>query len=204
MFEHVRQNIIREHKWHWISIYVNFFIDSPQPLDQVETLSDIADVENAVDDLSDDDKDPRLILPKLKPNKAKKVSCAQESTREDIQIQLCSRWVIRWAWDLNVFPCVSFQRKKKDKLKEKKKKLVITKYIPFKQSGFVKRVVLFRPNPESKVKKRPAWYLPPVIRPRSRPWSAMIRRMRAARAFQVSPLKPIPSIPPLSHKLHGN
>jgi len=97
MFEHVRQNIIREHKWHWISIYVNFFIDSPQPLDQVETLSDIADVENAVDDLSDDDKDPRLILPKLKPNKAKKVSCAQESTREDIQIQLCSRWVIRWA-----------------------------------------------------------------------------------------------------------
>lgn len=42
-------------------------------MEEVETLSDIADNENAVDDLSDDEtKEARLILPKLKPDKKDK------------------------------------------------------------------------------------------------------------------------------------
>lgn len=47
-----------------------------QKLEDVETLSDIVDNENAVDDLSDDDtKEPRLVLPKLKEDKnVRKVS----------------------------------------------------------------------------------------------------------------------------------
>lgn len=51
-------------------IFIFFFL---QPLEQVETLSDIVDNENAVDDLSDDEtKEPRLILPKLRPDKKDK------------------------------------------------------------------------------------------------------------------------------------
>ena len=42
-------------------------------MEDVETLSDIADNENAVDDLSDDEtKEPRLILPNLNPKKDKR------------------------------------------------------------------------------------------------------------------------------------
>ncbi|KAH3834040.1 hypothetical protein DPMN_107358 [Dreissena polymorpha] len=47
-----------------------------KPLDQIETLSDIADNENAVGDLSDDE--PRLILPNLRPVKKSKSKRARD------------------------------------------------------------------------------------------------------------------------------
>lgn len=79
----------------------------------------------------------------------------------------------------------------------KKKKVVISRYVPFEITPFVRKVVLFRPNPHPAPTKHSKWFLPPVTRPRSRPWSAMIKRLRRARVNQVSPIKPI------RPKLHG-
>lgn len=60
-------------------------------MEDVETLSDIADIENAVDDLSDDEtKEPRLILPNLKEGKKdkRKVSYTTNDKVEAIEFKL--------------------------------------------------------------------------------------------------------------------
>ena len=43
-----------------------------QKVEDVDTLSDIVDFEMGVDDLSDEDKEPRLKLPNLRPPKKEK------------------------------------------------------------------------------------------------------------------------------------
>ena len=83
---------------------------------------------------------------------------------------------------------------------QKRKKIVVSRYIPYQNTPFVKKTVLFRPTSGSPKKRKSSWQTPPKIRPRSKPWSAMIRRLRNARANTISPM---PSVPALRHKLHG-
>jgi len=94
--------------------------------------------------------------------------------------------------------CLQRTRRGKKEDTTLKKKMVVSRYIPYNQTPFVRKVTLFRPNPKSAPKKRSKWNTSPDTRPRSRPWSAIIKQMRGARTNVVSPMKRI------RPKLHGN
>lgn len=93
-----------------------------------------------------------------------------------------------------------FQRVRENGKKKKRTKVIVTKYIPNGNAPFVRKLVLFRQVAEDVKKKKSAWHAPPKLRPRSRPWSAMVRRLRMARNNTISPMPPIP---PLRHRMHG-
>ena len=57
-------------------------------------------------------------------------------------------------------------------------------YVNWLQTPYVRKVVLFKPNPAGR-SKRMLWDLPPAVKPR--PWSKMVRRIQKARSNQVTP-----------------